>query len=157
MILAAEQQQLLVTSPMVLHPYQGILTTAKKASRAELRMGGGRGRPSFSDCGVTEGPGGTQGMGDTVETCCCCPVTKSCLFATPWTVARQASLSFAISRSLLRFMSIELMMLSNHLIFCHPLFLPPSIFPSTRIYSKELALLIRWPKYWSFRISPSNE
>ena len=120
-------------------------------------MGGGRGRPSFSDRGVTEGPGGTQGMGDTVETCCCCPVTKSCLFATPWTVARQASLSFAISRSLLRFMSVESVMPSKHLILCWPLLLLPSLFPSIRVFSNELSLHVRWPKYWSFSISPSKE
>ena len=79
------------------------------------------------------------------------------LFATPWTAAYQASLSFAISWSLLKFMSIELVMLSNHLIFCHPLLLLPSIFPSIRVFSNELALLTRWSKYWSFSISPSNE
>ena len=77
---------------------------------------------------------------------------------TPWTVACQASLSFTISWSLLKFMSIESMMPSNHLILCHPLLLP-SIFPSIRVFSSESALHIRWPKYWhfSFSISPSNE
>ena len=81
------------------------------------------------------------------------------LFATPWTAARQASLCFTISRSLLKLMSIELVMPSNHLIFCHPLFLLRSIFPSIRVFSNEMALHIRWPKYWSFSftISPSNE
>ena len=81
------------------------------------------------------------------------------LFATPWTAARQASLSITSSQSLLKFMSIELMMPSNHLILCHPLLLPPSIFPSIRVFSNESALCIRWPKYWRFRcnISPSNE
>ena len=81
------------------------------------------------------------------------------LFATPWTATHQASLSFTISHSLLRFMCIESMMLSNHLILCHALFLLPSIFPSTRVFSNESALLIRWPKYWNFNfsISPSNE
>ena len=79
--------------------------------------------------------------------------------ATPGTAARQASLSFTISWSLLKFMSIELMMLSNHLFLCHPLLLLPSIFPSIRVFSNESALRIRWPKYWSFSfsISPSNE
>ena len=78
---------------------------------------------------------------------------------TPWTTACQASLSFTISQSLLRLMSIELMMLSNRLILFHPLPLLPSIFPSIRVFSSELALLIRWPKYWSFSfsISPSSE
>ena len=81
------------------------------------------------------------------------------LFATPWTAARQASLSFTISPSLLKFMSIVSAMPSNNLILCHPLLLPPSIFPSTRVFSNESALPIRWPKYWSFsfRISPCNE
>ena len=81
------------------------------------------------------------------------------LFATPWTAARQASLSFTISQSLLKLMSIESMMPSNHLILCRPLFLLPSIFPSIRVFSNELALCIRWPKYWSFSfsISPSSE
>ena len=81
------------------------------------------------------------------------------LFATPWTAGLQASLSFAISRSLLKLTSIELMMSSNHLILCHPLFLLPSIFPSIRGFSNKSALRIRWPKYWSFSfsISPSNE
>ena len=81
------------------------------------------------------------------------------LFAAPWTAAHQAFLSFTISLSLLRFMFIESVMLCNHLILCHPLLLLPSIFPSIRVFSKELALCIRWPKYWSFSfsISPSNE
>ena len=73
------------------------------------------------------------------------------LFATSWTVARQASPSSTISQSLLKFMSIELVMLSNHLILCHPLLLP-SIFPSIKVFSNELALHIRWPKYWSFSL-----
>ena len=81
------------------------------------------------------------------------------LFATPWTAACQASLSITNSRSLLKPMSIESVMPSNHLILCHPLLLLPSIFPSIRDFSNESALCIRWPKYWSFsfRISPSNE
>ena len=81
------------------------------------------------------------------------------LFATPWTTARQASLSITNSRSLLKLMSTESVMPSDHLILCHPLLLLPSIFPSIRVFSKESVLCIRWPKYWSFSfsISPSNE
>ena len=79
------------------------------------------------------------------------------LFATPWTAVRQVPLSFTISRSLVKLMSIELVMLSNHLILCHLLLLLLSIFPSIRVFSNELAPHIRWPKYWSFSISPSNE
>ena len=77
----------------------------------------------------------------------------------PWTAACQASLSFANSQSLLKFISIELVMPSNHLILCHPLLLLPSIFPIIRVFSSELALHIRWPKYWGFScsISPSSE
>ena len=79
--------------------------------------------------------------------------------ATPWTVAGQASLSFTISQSFFKLMSIESVIPSNHLILCHLLLLLPSIFPSIRVFSYELALCIRWPKYWSFsfNISPSNE
>ena len=79
------------------------------------------------------------------------------LYATLGTAACQASQSSTISQSLLKFMSIELVMLSNHLILCHPLLLLPSIFPSIRAFSNELALCLRWPKYWRFCISPSNE
>ena len=79
------------------------------------------------------------------------------LFVTPWTAAHKASLSFTISLSLLKLLSIELVMQSNHLILCCPLLLLPSIFPSIRIFSSESALHIRWLKYWSFGISPSNE
>ena len=81
------------------------------------------------------------------------------LFATPWTAAHQASLSITNSQSLLKPMSIESVMPSNHLILCHPLLLPPPIFPSIRAFSNESALRIRWPKYrsFSFSISPSNE
>ena len=79
--------------------------------------------------------------------------------ATPWTAARQASLSLISSRSLLKLISIESVMPSNHLILCHPLLLLPSVFPSIRVFSSESALHIRWPQYWSFSfsISPSNE
>ena len=81
------------------------------------------------------------------------------LSATPWTAACQASLSIASSWSLLKLMSIELVMPSNHLILCHPFRLLPSIFPSIRVFSNESVLHIRWPKYWSFSfsMSPSNE
>ena len=81
------------------------------------------------------------------------------LFATPGIAAHQASLSITNSQSLLKLMSIELIMPSNHLILCHPLFLLPSIFPSIRVFSSESVLCIRWAKYWSFsfNISPSNE
>ena len=77
----------------------------------------------------------------------------------PWTAACQASLSITNSWNLLKLMSIKLVMPSNHLILCHPLLLPPSIFPSIRVFSNELVLCIRWLKYWSFSfsISPSNE
>ena len=80
-------------------------------------------------------------------------------YSTPWTVAHQAPLSFTISWSLLKFLSIESVMPSNHLILCPPLLLVPSVFPSIRVFSSELAPRIRWLKYWSFSFSnsPSNE
>ena len=100
-----------------------------------------------------------------IKTPCMCSSSSvqslSCvwLFVTPWTSARQASLSITNSQSLLKLMSIKSVMPSNHLIFCCPLLLPPLIFPSIRIFSNESVLHIRWPKYWSFSfsISPSNE
>ena len=81
------------------------------------------------------------------------------LFGTPWTAACQASLSITNSQSLVKLMSIESVMPSNHLILCRPLFLLPSIFPNIGVFSNESALCIKWPKYWSFsfNISPSNE
>ena len=81
------------------------------------------------------------------------------LLAAPWTAAHQASLSITSSWSLLKFMSIESVMSSNHFILCHPLYLQPSIFPSIKVFSNESAIRITWPKYWSFSfsISPSNE
>ena len=81
------------------------------------------------------------------------------LFTTPWTAARQASLSITNSRSPPKPMSIDSVMASNHLILCRPLLLLPSVFPNIRVFSNESALRIRWPKYWSFsfNISPSNE
>ena len=86
-------------------------------------------------------------------------ISRVRLFETPWTAACQASLSITNSQSLLKFMSIESVMSSNHLILCHPLLFLPSILPSNRVFSKESVLHIRWPKYWSFsfNISPSNE
>ena len=88
-------------------------------------------------------------------------VAQSCcrLFVTPWTAACQASLSINNSWSLLKLMSIELVIPSNHLLLCRPLLLPPSVFPSIMVFSNESVLCIRWPKYWSFSfsISPSNE
>ena len=87
-------------------------------------------------------------------------VTQSCLTLSDlWTVARQASLSITNSQSLLKLMSIESVMPSNHLILCHPLLFLPSIFPSIRVFSSESVLHIRWPKYWSFSFSigPSSE
>ena len=79
------------------------------------------------------------------------------LFVTPWTVAGQASLSFTISQSLFKLMSIEPMILSNHLILCHPLLLLPSIFPNIKVFSNESAVCIRWPVYWNFTIRPFSE
>ena len=90
--------------------------------------------------------------------CGCCSVkyVLVLLFVTPWTAACQASVSFTISHSLLKLMSIKSVMSSNHLILCHPLLLLPSIFPSIRVSSSESALLISWPKYWSFSFSISE-
>ena len=80
-------------------------------------------------------------------------------FSTPWTAAHQAFLSITNAKSLLKLMFIESVMSSNHLILCHPFLLPPSVFPSIRVFSNESVLRIKWPKYWSFSfiISPSNE
>ena len=91
---------------------------------------------------------------------CCCLVAKLVqLFATPGTAVHQASVSFTISQSLLKLMSVLSVMPSNHLILCHPLLLPPSIFPSIRVFSNKSVLRFRWPKYWSFsfKISLTNE
>ena len=79
------------------------------------------------------------------------------LFVTPWTTAWQPSLSITNSQSLLKLISIESLMSSNHLILCHPLLLLPSIFLSISVFSIESTLRMRWPKYWSFNISPSSE
>ena len=92
-----------------------------------------------------------------------CPIVPSLsrvlLFATPWTAASQASLSYTISLSLPNLMSIEWVMPSNHLLLCHSLLLLPSVFPSIRVFFNDSALHLRWPKYWSFSISisPSSE
>ena len=108
----------------------------------------------------TEEPGGLQSMG--LQSWMRLSVVQSLshvwLFVTPWTATHQAFLSF-ISRSLLRLLSIESVMPSNHLILCHPLHFLPSLFPSIRVFSSESAPCIKWPQYWSFsfRISPSNE
>ena len=90
---------------------------------------------------------------------CSVRISHVWLFMTPWTAARQAPLSSVISWSLLRFMSIELVMISNHPILCCSLLLLPSVFPSIRVFTNESALRIRWPKYWSFSFSngPSSE
>ena len=89
---------------------------------------------------------------------CYFSVAKSCLtLFTPWTAALQASLSLTISQKLFKFMSIESVMPSYHLILCRPLLLLPSLFSSIRIFSNKSALRIRWPKYWNFDISPSKE
>ena len=90
--------------------------------------------------------------------CSCCSVAKSGpTLWTPWTVACRAPLSSTVSRSLLILMSVELVMLSNHLTPCHLLFLLPSVFPSIRVFSNKSALHVIWPKYWSFSVSPPNE
>ena len=91
-------------------------------------------------------------------TCCCCSVPWPCpALCDPMYCSTLGFISFTISWSLLKLMSIEAVMPSNHLILCHPLLLLPSIFPSIRVFSEESALSIRWPKYWSFSISPSSE
>ena len=90
--------------------------------------------------------------------CCCCSIAQSYPnLSDPWTVTRQAPLSSTNSWHLFKFMSIESVMLSNHLILWCPLLLLPSILPNIRVFSNELVLLIRWPKNWSFSISSSNE
>ena len=111
----------------------------------------------------TEEPGGLQSMGmkrvghDWVTNTNLpfdfyCSLSHVQLFATPWTVARQASLFITNSQSLLKLMPIESVMPSNHLIFCHPLLLLPSIFPSIRVFSNESVIRITWPKYWEFQL-----
>ena len=104
-------------------------------------------------------PSAPRALFSTVQCSSVQSLSRVRLFATPWTAARQASLSITNSRSSLKLMSIESVMPSSHLILCHPLLLLPSVFPSIRVFSSESALHIRWPKYWSFSfsISPSNE
>ena len=103
---------------------------------------------------------GNPGVDPPQDKSCCyyCSLAKSCLtLCDPWTASCQTSLSSMISWSLLRFVSTESVMPSNHLILCHPLLLLPSILPSIRVFSNDSALCNRWPKYWSFSFSPSNE
>ena len=101
---------------------------------------------------------GTKGDGSTsVLEQLCCSIAQLCLFLTPWTAAHHAFLSFTISQSLLKLMSIELVVPSNHLILCQPLLLLPSIFPNIRVFSSESLLCVRWPKYRSFSNNLSNE
>ena len=89
--------------------------------------------------------------------CYCCSVMKLRLLVSPWTAARQAALSCTVSWSWLKFMFIVLVSRSNHVILCGPLLLLPSVFPSIKVFSNESTLWIRWPNYWSFSISASNE
>ena len=113
------------------------------------------------DCMETKpvNPKGNQSWTNHLFHLLCCALSLSCvqLYATPWTVARQAPLSTTISHSLPKFMSTESVMSSNHLILCCPLLLLPSIFPSIRGFANQSVVHIRWPKYWSFSIIPSNE
>ena len=119
--------------------------------------GTGRGKSHGSDgeVGSVRGSSSTKLQSDSSAQ----SLSRVRLFVTPWTAARQASLSITNPQSLLKLMSTELVMPSNHLILCRPLLLLPSIFPSIRVFSNKSALHIRWPKYWSFSISisPSNE
>ena len=96
----------------------------------------------------------SQSASQSFQSLCCVQ-----LFVTPWTAARQASLSITNSRSSLKLISVESVMPTNHLILCRPILLPPSIFPSIRVFSNQSVFRIRWPIYWSFsfNISPSNE
>ena len=117
-----------------------------------VRWGLGLGKASGAQCGarraVSMGAGAREGLGSTVWSKAGGSVAQSC--AAPWTAARQASLSITNSWSLLRLVSIRVVMPSSHLIPCHPLLLLPSVFPSIRIFSSESMLCIRRPKYWSF-------
>ena len=116
----------------------------------------GGGAPRLSRCTAAAQPPGGEDF--SLQFSAVQSLSRVQLFATPWTAARQASLSFTYSWSLLKLVSIESVMPSNHLILCRSLLLPP-IFPSIRVFSSESVLRIRWPKYWSFSfsISPSNE
>ena len=127
-------------------PSSGLVYPAEKGLR--------RGEATASGGGA--GAGGLAPP-SSARRCYCSVLSRIQLFAPPWTAAHQASLSFTNSWSLLKLMSIESVISSDHLILCHTLLLLPSIFPSIRVFSNALALLIRWPKYWSFSISPSNK
>ena len=100
-----------------------------------------------------------KGTAYLIKQCCCCSVVQLCsTLLTPWTAALQVSLSFTISRGLLKLMSIESVMPSNHVVLCHPLLLLLSIFPRNRVFSNESVIHIRWPNWsFSFSISPSKE
>ena len=117
----------------------------------------GGGAPRLSRCTAAAQPPGGEDF--SLQFSAVQSLSRVQLFATPWTAARQASLSFTYSWSLLKLVSIESVMPSNHLIFCRPLLLSPSIFPSIRVFSNESALCIKWPKLrsFTFNISPSNE
>ena len=119
-------------------------------------QGGG---PARSQIWKSEAQGKVEDLSLTFSISSVQPLSRVQLFATPWTAARQVSLSITNTWSLLKLMSIESLMPANHLILCHPLLFPPSIFPSIRVFSNESVLQIRQPKYWSFSfsISPSNE
>ena len=118
-----------------------------QTQRTDLCLSGGK--------RVAEGWIGSLGL----RHACRCVLSHIRLFAIPWTAAHQASLSFTVSQTLLKLMSTESVMPSNHLILCHPLLLQPSISPNIRVLSNESALRIRWPEYWSFSfsISPSSD
>ena len=107
---------------------------------------------TFTSLCATLSSGGWRGDSVSVQS-----LSHVQFFETPWTAPHQASLSFSISQSLLKLMSSESVIPSSHLILCHSPLLLPSIFPHTRVFSTELAFHIRWPKHWSFSISPSNE
>ena len=123
----------------------GLCCARKRCTPAPCRQAAlwSRTLPSYADKTGFTGPRGTS-----VQS-----LSLTRLFATPRTAAHQASLSFTISRSLFKLMSSESVMPCNHLILCRPLLLPPSIFPSIRVFSSELVLRIRWPNYWSFSFS----
>ena len=110
--------------------------------------------PSSPALNLSQHQGLFQWVGSSIQS-----LSRVRLFATPWSAAHQASLSITNSQSLLKLMSIKSVMQSNHLILCRPFLLLPSILPRIRVFSSELVLPIRWPKYWnfSFNISPSNE
>ena len=135
----------------LLHPRDYI----HRGARASGLTLSGRGNRCLLECGMTHEASSRVSMWDWPP-----PEVRSdsCLILyNTWTAAHRAPLSFIISWSLLKFMSSELVMLSNYLILCHPLLLLPSLFPSIMVFSSESALRVRWPNYWIFSISPSNE